>query len=634
MLPRLLLLGLLASTSFAQPRRIPFEFNPALPASPTTTQQKLSTLNGKLPAGFSLPASFVELASAPDGVAVPTTRLWLAPELRDVFARAAQAGTAPMAWPRGTRCTAHRAFSLPSQSLLAAGAPASCATAEASVRAQLSATTLGACVDVDEPERYVEASVVPAGLSQSALNTFVDQRTQTLEQQVALAGAGLSRLPVPDGLLPADWVPTLRRVLWKLRDGAHETQLNAAHLAYTAALSTFAAQASCFNAPQVVTQLQALDDELLALNAARRAHIADGVDRASRQSLCLGARARTRPALPVPSLTDEEREFIGLWLGGVFWRLRGAGLLPLGSTQNARTYFARRPLREIANLANGTATGRLVADSLYGALFDGWGQWMDMGTTPGGQDMYEDLVQMTDRGRQQVADWTVAAGTAALLNGLPNNQSAAAYLTASGYDAAPLLAAGLSMGPCYLYALNPSKGFQYYLGSQAPAPYSDFIEGFTAQGEFCFGASLGLGLTRAFLGGTPTGQPPANLCAGRACGVDACGTSCGSCTGADVCDASGRCVAPSVDAGGLDAGAADGGALDAGAADAGAHDAGAADGAVPDAGDLDAGNESADAGAPDAGDDVTPAARGCGCQAVDATAAWAALLWLARRRRR
>jgi hypothetical protein len=627
----LLALSLLASTSLAQARRLPLEFDAGLPASPVTTQQKLQALDGKLPAGFALPQRFVELASAPDGVTTPTTRLWLAPELRDAFARAAQSTSAPMPWPQGTRCAAHRAFTLPGQSLLAAGAPSSCSAAETSVRTQLSAATLGACVDVDEPERYVSASVLQAGLSQADLNTFVDQHTQTLEQQVAFAGAGLSQLPVPDGLLPTDWVPRLRSVLWKVRESTHTLQLNAAHAAYTQALSTLAAQASCFDAPWLVSQLQALDDELLALDTARRSLIADGITEAARQAMCLGTHARVRPSLPLPALTDEEREFIGFWLGGVYWRLRGGGLVSLGSTQNARTFFARRPLREIANLANGTSTGQLAADSLYCAVFDGWGQWMDMGTTAGGQDMYEDLVQMTDRGRQQVSDWTISAVGAALLNGLPNSTSAEAYLSAAHFDTTALVSGGLSMGPCYLYALNPSKNFRYYLSSQAPAPYSDFLEGFTAQGEFCFGASLGLRLTRSFLQGTPTGQPAVNFCGTRTCGSDACGVSCGTCSGGDTCDATGHCAAPVVDAGASDAGAT----VDAGTPDAGLGgalpDAGLPDAGMADAGAADAG--SLDAGAPDAGDGAaTPG--GCGCLTVPAGELWPLALWLLRRRRR
>jgi hypothetical protein len=40
---------------------------------------------------------------------------------------------------------------------------------------------------------------------------------------------------------------------------------------------------------------------------------------------------------------DEEREFIAFGLGGTFWRFRGGGSLVLGSTQNARIFYARRP---------------------------------------------------------------------------------------------------------------------------------------------------------------------------------------------------------------------------------------------------------------------------------------------------
>ncbi len=153
-----------------------------------------------------------------------------------------------------------------------------------------------------------------------------------------------------------------------------------------------------------------------------------------------------------------------------------------------------------------------------------------MGTTPGGQDLYEDLVQMTDRGRHQVADNPLLP---------PGASSAKNYLDAKGYDTTQLVTGGLDMGPCYAYALGELSNFRY--AETAPPPYGQFIEGFTAIGELCTGASMALGMAKTLLDGVPTGQPPSSLCLGRTCGDDGCGGSCGTCAGGESCNAGGTC---------------------------------------------------------------------------------------------
>ncbi|HEY1087043.1 MAG TPA: hypothetical protein VGE37_05085, partial [Archangium sp.] len=550
-----LLCVFIASLACAQPQpRLPIAFDAGLGAQPARTQQKRTTLEGKLPSGFVLPADFTELASGPDGVTPPTTRVWLAGEMASLYGRAASPDGGVMTWPAGTGCDAHRAFTLAPDTLLAAGAPGSCGMAETAVRNELTMARLGTCLEVAEPERFVSAFAVPSNLNQTQLNAYVDQRTNDLLSQIGLAGAGLRQFDVPAGLLPVDFVPMLRSVVWKLRAVPHDAALQMVRTGYGTARGVLSAQASCFDPAKraaLDAELQSLEAEVTALDARLDALVASGTARADQQRQCVVSLGRTRPVLPEASLTDEEREFVGFWLGGVFWRMRGGGLLQLGSTQNARTYFARRPFRQIARVANDTQAAERAADSLYCALFDGWGEWMDLGTTAGGQDFYEDLVQLTDRGRQQVQDWTISATGAAITNGLSNNKSSEAYLREAGFGVQPYLAGGLSMGPCYAFALNPQKNFVFDAPGAAQAPYSSFIDGFTAQGEFCFGASLGLGLVRTLLAGTPSGQPPMNFCATRQCGADPCGVSCGTCSGASACDANGQCVAAQLDAGTL-----------------------------------------------------------------------------------
>ncbi|MBL8934156.1 MAG: hypothetical protein JNM69_06375, partial [Archangium sp.] len=407
----LCLLVLLPGLAAAQ-RRLPFEFDAGLPQNPTLTAQKVTALNGAMPSWVQLPSTFESLQAGPQGVTTPTVTVWFAPEMKAQFLRTLDAGTAPMTWPAPVFCSTSATFVLPATSLLAAGASTTCQQHEATIRQSLTATNLATCLELEEPERFVSASTIPSGLSQSQLNSYVDARTNTLEQQLGLAGAGLARVPAPEGMLPADWVPTMRRVLWKVRP-SQNARVTAARAAFQTVISRLTSDASCFDAtrgPALRLEVTQLSNELDAIDAHISQTIAAGTARALVQQQCLGARSRTRPVLPYPSLTDEEREFVAFWLGGVFWRMRGGGLIVLGSTQNARTFFARRPFREIARIANGTTVAERAADSIYCNLFDGWGSWMDMGTSMNAsapaednQDAYYDLVQMTDRGRQQAA---------------------------------------------------------------------------------------------------------------------------------------------------------------------------------------------------------------------------------------
>ncbi|MBW1873076.1 MAG: hypothetical protein JRJ19_13485, partial [Deltaproteobacteria bacterium] len=143
----------------------------------------------------------------------------------------------------------------------------------------------------------------------------------------------------------------------------------------------------------------------------------------------------------------------------------------------------------------------------------GYADWMDMGTTPGGKDKYADLVDMTNRGKR-----------ATLL--------VAPMLENLGYDVRELVYGGLQMGPCYYYAWEELRYYQ--LGEDLQYPYMWFLEGPTAIGEFCTGASLALGLARTLLWGKP-GEACVGDCSGRECGDDGCGNSCGNCIPTETC---------------------------------------------------------------------------------------------------
>jgi hypothetical protein len=549
----------LAIAEAASAAKIPFSFAPNVAANPTRTQQKLAALDAKLPASFALPASFVSLTSnAPAG----TVQLSFEPETARALERARTAGPGTMTWPGGTPalCTKHAAFSVPT-ALLAQPASQACVTVAAALREKLAA--VATCREVEQPERYV------LGLKPAVVN---DSTTATIESLVGLAGETLSHYPPQAGLLPDDFVTKLRSVVWKIRKAPIDAQILAARASYKDVLTTLEAQKGCFDPSARAAFVLAVSD-LDAELAAATAHVAnlDAAGRAAAQQdqVCLGARGRTRGALPLPALTDAERRFVAFWLGGIYWRFRGGGMIPLGSTQAARMQFLERPFRRIGEMTGGTP-GEEASFRIFLNIFSGWGEWMDMGTTPGGQDLYEDLVQMTDRGRQQVQDPATSAAGLPISIPISGLEGAAVYLADKGYDATALLAGGLEMGPCYAYALTPLRDFRY--ADTPMAPYNGtFIEGFTAMGEFCTGASIALGLANTLLDGTKGSAPATPLCTGKQCGDDGCGGSCGTCAGGLACQA-GACVACAPSCEGKACGDVDGcgGACDVGCADAGA----------------------------------------------------------------
>jgi hypothetical protein len=227
------------------------------------------------------------------------------------------------------------------------------------------------------------------------------------------------------------------------------------------------------------------------------------------------------------------------------------------------------------------------------------------------------------------------------------NKGAEEYLRDDGYDTQLMYAAGLDFGACYLHSLNPMKDFTYFTTAQAPAPYTNVIEGFTTMGEFCVGASLGLAMTRSFLNGKSNGMAPHDLCQARVCGTDVCGNPCGTCAANETCNAAGACVMPPppdagvpdagapVDDAGVDAGTVDAGTVDAGTMDAGTIDAGpSGGGAGGGGGSMSTGGGTAatggSTGTGGGGELAQP--PGCGCTTLDVPLALLFLGALVRRR--
>jgi hypothetical protein len=207
----------------------------------------------------------------------------------------------------------------------------------------------------------------------------------------------------------------------------------------------------------------------------------DGLMQAEQDRKNVEALGRKRQELPHPSLTDNERRFLAVVVGGSYWRMRGGGLYSLSSTQKARLFFNRQPMTILGDLA-GSGDGLAAGEAIFAQIFNGWGEWMDMGTTPGDQDQYHDLVMATNRGLQQV-------------------EFAARELQNKGYDSTSLIMGGLQLGPCYLTSLKLLSNVGVATKFPYPVYQGDFLNGFTAWGEFCTGASITLGLVDTLLAG-------------------------------------------------------------------------------------------------------------------------------------
>jgi MYXO-CTERM domain-containing protein len=516
------LVGLALPAHAQMAQRWPFAFDPSVAADPAGTQKKITDGQASLPA---LPVANMQTRVSGN------VTLWLWPETTSLLDHVAAAGdgqTDFMPWPHPTvLCGKHAAFAVPT--LLAPGAPQSCSDADAQIRAKLA--DVGACRGVEEPERFA-LTYTPAKVDSTT--------TASIETLIGVAGEALSHPPVPAHLVPDEWIARLRTILLKLRHDPIAAALADAHARYADARSLLAGNASCFDAgaaAALATSLDGLTGELDAAGAVVDKLRSDGTAAEAHDAMCVAARGNVRPALPYPSLSDDDRRWVAFWLGGLYWRMRGGGLIPLGSTQAARLDFLLQPFTLIGQLTGGQ-DGADAAFQIYLAIFEGWSDWQDMGHVQPGGDKYADLVDMTSRGGRQVA------GAANLLGG-------------RRYDTTLMTAGGLQMGPCYFYAYEPLGAFRYAPG--LTAPYSGFIDWPTATAEFCSGGSSARGFAEVLLTGTPTGTAQ-DLCAGRQCGDDGCGKSCGSCAAGQACSAGGSCVAGAGGAGGTGGGAGGGGA--------------------------------------------------------------------------
>lgn len=451
---------LVCPIAFAQAETYrPFVFSDPLLNQRKDLHDKLPELKVDLP--VSSRAQFVRVPA--DGA-----DLFFTPELADFLERAAAPTPAipsDAAAILSRFCPLHSTFS--SEPFV--NSSPSCAGAAEQLKQSFSAVST-VCRYVFLPEQFVESW--PVGKVDSDNLDNVDGILRT-------AGEPLSHLTFPGNFTTADSRASFRVIIAKLRSQQLQQAIVTADLAYSQSLGSARGQPQCINAAKLAQVVTGLRSELQQAQQ----YLSD-LDKTGRAQAELDRRAvlangRQRPELPYPSLTDSERQLFSFAVSGIYWRLRGGGILIAPEeTQKKRILYTRRPMGFLGKL-NGGDFGKSVGESLHLPLMmKGWSQFMDMGHKT--DDKFFDLVFMTDRGAYQVE-----GGVSLLRN--------------RNYDPTEFAAAGLQMGPCYYFAWE--KLYDHFIGADVKAPYKWFLHGATSWGEVCIGSALGLGLSRSLLAG-------------------------------------------------------------------------------------------------------------------------------------
>lgn len=310
------------------------------------------------------------------------------------------------------------------------------------------------------------------------------QYARDLKSILKMAGHALFQMPELAKVLTQEHVDVLRSALQKIYFEEFQSQLNQRQSVYGKLLKDVD-QTTCF--ARAAEDVRAYKDRISSLIAESRDAQSDlneivrrGRTIANEERAAAKARGRKRNDLPFNSLVDREREIVSMYLGSVLWRIRGGGLTskPNG-TQKRRFLAVHLPFNEIGTLL-ASRDGDAQGTELFWRLLKGWGEYFDMGHDPTRNDYVYDLVHMTDRGAYQVK---FSVDDLDLMN----------------YDSYIMKAAGLQMGPCYFYGWEEMINVR--VGENLRAPFLPFLEGPTAIGEVCMGATLGLALSRSYLKG-------------------------------------------------------------------------------------------------------------------------------------
>lgn len=285
-----------------------FDFDVSHADNPSAVSSGLNDLSDGLPQPPEDQLSEVQL----DDVT-----LYFFTEMLEVYEQARDSGP-QIAGPlerNATLCADHQAFTVP---ILVADSGGSCAQSAQQITDILNAG-IDACMYTEFPELYVYdqpgAQVLP-----DTLDSF--------EGLIAYAGEALTHIddyPV-ELMVPGFW-ETARGILAKLRFLTLRDRLDEAVADYGHAQSLL--DNGCFDPTTAATVSADLDDLTVEAVAVRGWLVdlyADGLAQAAADRAALLAQGRTRAELPGP-FSDWEREWLAFYVAGVYWRIRGAGLI-------------------------------------------------------------------------------------------------------------------------------------------------------------------------------------------------------------------------------------------------------------------------------------------------------------------
>lgn len=310
------------------------------------------------------------------------------------------------------------------------------------------------------------------------------KKVQNLRGLLETAGHGLFQVPEVAKMLSVSHAETLRSSLRKIyiQDFLDKTT-NQTKLV-EAFQNQLKVNLSCHRVDgNTTSDLESLVDgvrlESQVAQEKLRQEYRDGLMQAETDRNAVLRTGYKRDRLEEPYLTDQDRKILSMYIGAIMWRIRGGGITqePDG-TRKRRVLGVYHPFNYLSKLSGGESAADQGTSLLY-AVIKGWGRYFDMGRTKEDEDIYFDLIHMTKRGQYQVV------GSANDLEGRK-------------FDPTALQIAGLQMGPCYFYSWEKYEGKN--LGQDLKPPFKEFIDGPTALGELCFGATLGLGLSVVFRG--------------------------------------------------------------------------------------------------------------------------------------
>jgi|GEM_PF-6696346 len=197
--------------------------------------------------------------------------------------------------------------------------------------------------------------------------------------------------------------------------------------------------------------------------------------------------------LPIPELNLKEREFLTMFLSAFMWRARGGGLYlkdksAMFATQKLRVRYVYNAYQTLVELNGWGQQKTEVGLSMMRRIISGWGNGHDLGTHDG--DRAGDFKALAERGPYQTA------GISELMK-------------SHKIDSGPWDFSGTHLASCYVFGWdlmnikNAQGKFRKRLiwGNDlfSRKPFAGITSGPATWAELCWGAAMGLGISKSLL---------------------------------------------------------------------------------------------------------------------------------------